>query len=83
MNFLDVAHLLESAVVSEGNEDDAVVGKGGEGGHGSDFLATSKRGGRDKHTGVLAAKGALGPEVSGSIPERLARMASVIFNHFE
>lgn len=70
-NLSQGGHLGESLGVTEGNVDDAVVGKGGEGVHGSALLTSTNTGGRDEDTGVLAVEASGGPDLTGAVPEGL------------
>lgn len=71
MDLLNVAHLWEGAVITERHEEDAMVCEGRKGGHGGDFLTTTKRRSGNEDSSVFATKGAGCPEVSGSVPEGL------------
>lgn len=71
MHLFQVGQEGEDGAVAERNEEDTVVGQGGEGGIDGHFL-TSTRGTRgNEDTGVLASEGAASPETTGGIPEGL------------
>jgi hypothetical protein len=67
----EVAQLTEGMCVAERDVDDAVVSEGGEGVESSRLLSSTSAGGRDEHTGVLAAESTGRPELTSGIPESL------------
>lgn len=66
-----VSELLEDVLVSEGNEDDAVVREGGHAGEVDGFLASTLTGSADEETSVLAHKGTGSPKSTSGVPEDL------------
>lgn len=56
MDLSEISELLESSRVSERNVDETVVGESAHGGDGSGLLTSTKTGGRDEDTSVLAGE---------------------------
>jgi hypothetical protein len=71
MDLSEVAGLGKGPAVSEGDEDDAVVGKGRHHVEGGRLLSSAEAGGGDEHTGVLASERTAKPELAGGVPEGL------------
>lgn len=71
VDLVQVGQEREGVLVAERNEENTVVGQGGEGGVDSHFLTPTKCTGGNEDTGVLATKGTLGPETTGGVPEGL------------
>jgi hypothetical protein len=71
MNLRQVGKLREGLRVSEGNEDNSVVGQRAQGVGDSGLLSSSGGSGGDEDTGVFAGEGTTGPEATGGIPEGL------------
>lgn len=83
MDLAQVGQLCEGMLVSERNEEHAVVGQGRENGVDGHFLSSSEGTGGNEGTGVLATEGTLGPEATSGIPEGLWEIhvsASVILS---
>ena len=65
VDFFQVGELAEGTAVSERDVDDAVVGEGGEGVGGGDFLASAGCAGGDEDSGVFVVESTFGPEAAG------------------
>lgn len=61
----------ESVLVAQRNEDHSMVGKGGHGVQGSDFLPTALSTSGDENADVFAMEGAACPETAGGVDECL------------
>lgn len=66
-----VGQLREGMFVPEGDIDQSVVDKGGEGVGDGDLLSTTLGAGGDEDTAHLASKGAPCPQWTGCVPECL------------
>lgn len=73
MDLVEVGELGEGVLVSEGNEDDAVVDESREGGDNGALLSSSKSSGGDEDTSVLAGEASTCPQATGGVPESLKR----------
>lgn len=74
VNLVQVGQKREDVLITERNEDNAVVGQGRERGVDSHFLSSTRSTGGNEDTGVLSCEGTLSPETTGSIPEGLRRI---------
>jgi len=74
VNLVQVGQKREYVLITERNEDDAVVGQGGERGVDSHLLSSTRSTGGNEDTGVFSSEGTLSPETTGSIPEGLRRI---------
>lgn len=74
MNLAQVGQLGEDILVTERNEDDTVVGQGGERAVDGHLLASTRSAGGNEDTGVLSSESTLSPEATGSIPVCLLRI---------
>lgn len=72
MHFAQVRELRKCVLVSERDEDDAMVSECRHGVRDGAFLSTTWGGRGDENTGVLSVKGTLAPEPACCIPEGLS-----------
>lgn len=71
VDLCQVGELAKAVGVAEGHEDDAVVGEGRDGVGNGGFLTSAGGRGAHEHARVLLGEGALAPEDTGLVPERL------------
>ena len=74
VDLAQVTQLREDRLITERNEDDAVMGQGGESGIDGHFLPSTRGTGGNEDTGVLARESTLDPEATSSIPKDLWRV---------
>jgi hypothetical protein len=71
VDFAQVRELPKGFGVTEGDEDDAVVGESGDRRERGRFLSSSVAGGGNENTSVFPVEPASGPECASSVPEGL------------
>jgi len=71
VDLVQVGQEREGGLVPEWNEEDTMVGQGGEGSVDGHFLTSTKGTGGNEDTGILSTERTLGPESTSGIPESL------------
>jgi len=71
VDLVEVGQLREAMGVTEGHEDDSVVGKGGHGGEGGRLLSSAQARSGNENTGVLPGEASRCPETPSGVDECL------------